>query len=73
MVTILASALLIAYGYSNIAFKSLWWWDKALLYQYFGIAVQRTPAWDRQQDLWGYTWIGIGVGILFYGVLALLA
>jgi hypothetical protein len=72
MITIAAALLLIAYGSSQVLFKDFWWWDKQLLYQYFGIAVQRTAVWERRQAMWGYTWVGLGLGLLAQGIFTLL-
>lgn len=67
---IVAALLFMVYGYSQIAYKDFWWWDKHLLFQYFGVTVQRNAAWERQQNRWGWMWVLAGSALLGYAALA---
>ena len=64
--------IFIGFGLAQISFKDLWWWDNVLLWNYLGKAVERSEAWERQQDTLGTVCIGSGVFVLVYHFVTLL-
>lgn len=63
--------IFIAFGLAQIHFKDLWWWDNVLLWNYLGKSVERTEAWEHQQDTLGIVCVASGLFVLVYHLITL--
>jgi len=66
MVFILAGLLIMVLGLSKLYFKDLWWFDAMILQRALGRDVERTEAWEREQDRQGMFIACCGLFLLFY-------
>lgn len=60
---LMASTVLIVYGFLQLQLKELWWFDTMVTARFFGRALIRTDAWDKRHDRRGVAMMAVG-GVL---------